>query len=107
VDELFIWVLVLEGQVEHPIEIPDSPIPVLVPLPAKHWLVPIKELNPLEEVFQPLEGKDAQELGLEGELFEDRETILDVLWRRNLRGDEVPEYEQPPDYNNPGYVLDH
>ena len=41
---------------------------------------------------------------MEGEVFEDGETILDVLWKRNLRGDEVLGYKQPPDYNGLGYI---
>jgi len=44
---------------------------------------------------------------LEGELFEDGETILDVLRRRNLRGDEVPVYKEAPAYDDPGYILDY
>ena len=95
--------MALEGQRDSPIEIPDSPIPIPVPPPAKHRLIPIEELNPLEEgvdldqVFHPMVG----------ELYKEGETILDVLWRRNLRGDEVPEYEEAPAYNDPGYILDH
>ena len=49
-----------------------------------------------------MEDDEARKLGIEGEIFEDRETILDLLWRRNLRGDEVPSYLNPPDYYNPG-----
>ena len=37
----------------------------------------------------------------------DGEDVLDVLQRRNLRGDEVPEYEEAPVYDDPGYVSDH
>jgi len=42
-----------------------------------------------------------------GELFMDGESILDVLWRRNLRGDEVPGYEEASVYDDPGYISDH
>ena len=45
-----------------------------------------------------------RELWIEGEIFGDGETILDVL-RRNLRGDKVPRYLSPH-YNNPGYLSD-
>ena len=102
------------------IEILDSPValPVHILPPAEHRLVPIEELNPdsgedkehwaiTEDQAQVLEGRDAEELGLVGELFEDGEDILDVLQRRNLRGDEVPEYEEAPAYDNPGYISDH
>jgi len=37
----------------------------------------------------------------------DGEDILDVLRRRNLRGDEVPEYEEALVYDDPGYISDH
>jgi len=42
-----------------------------------------------------------------GEEYADGETILDVLRRRNARAEEVPEYVDPPAYNDPGYVSDH
>jgi len=42
-----------------------------------------------------------------GEEYVDGETILDVLRRRNARAEEVPEYVDPPAYNDPGYVSDH
>ena len=120
VDQLLERVTVLEGRRDTPIEIPDSPVPlpIHILLPVEHQLVPIEELNPdsgedkelwaiAEDQARVLEGRDAEELGLEGELFVDGENILDVLRRRNLRGDEVPEYEEPPEYNDPGYTSDH
>jgi len=64
-------------------------------------------LNPEGDIFQPLEGEDVRELGLEGELFKEGKMILDVLQRRNLRGDKVPEYEEAPAYDDPGYISDH
>ena len=39
-----------------------------------------------------MEGEEVEELGLVEEIFEDGETIPDVLWRRNQRADEVPRY---------------
>ena len=119
VGQLLERVTVLEGRRDTPIEIPDSPIPLPVRiLPGPHILVPIEELNPnsdedealwaiAEDQARVLEGRDAEELGVAGEAFVDGEDILDVLRRRNLRGDEVPEYEDPPDYNDPGYTSDH
>ena len=44
---------------------------------------------------------------LPGEEYEEGESILDVLQRRNLRSDEVPVYEEAPAYDDPGYILDH
>jgi len=120
VGQLLEQVTVLEGRRDTQIEIPDSPVPlpIHILLPAEHWLVPIEELNLdsgedkecwaiVEDQAQVLEGRDAKELGLAGELFKDGEDILDVLWRRNLRGDEVPVYEEALAYNNPGYISDH
>ena len=96
--------MVLEGQRDSPIEIPDSPVLIPILLPARQLLVLIEELNPeeeeginLDEVFCPLPGEE----------FEEGETILDVLRRRNLRGDEVPVYEEALAYDDPGYISDH
>ena len=44
---------------------------------------------------------------LPGEEYEEGETILDVWRRRNLRGDEVPEYKEASAYDDPGYISDH
>ena len=110
VDELLTRITVLEGRVEHLIEIPDSPVPlpIRITVDDAHRLVPIEELVPdsegeedqgvdLEEVFQVMPGEE----------YADGETILDVLRRRNARAEEVPEYVDPPAYNDPGYVSDH
>ena len=60
VDKLLQRVTVMEGQMEHLIEILDSLLPVPVPPPHVHTLVPVEDLNPdgeedegvdLEEVF--------------------------------------------------------
>ena len=108
VNELLNRVTVLEGCQDNPIEIPDSPVPlpVWIQVDDAHRLVPIKELVPdpegegegvdLEEVFRVRPGEE----------YEDGETILDVL-QRNARAEEVPKYEEPPSYNDPGYVSDH
>jgi len=110
VDELLNRVTALEGHEDNPIEIPDSPValPVRILIDDAHRLVPIEELVPdsegeedggvdLEEVFRVMPGEE----------YADGETILDVLRRRNARAEEVPEYIDPPSYNDPGYVSDH
>jgi len=118
VGQLLERVTVLEGRRDTPIEIPDSPVPLPIRIPENHRLVPIKELNPdsdedealwaiAEDQARVLEGRDAEELGIAGEAFVDGEDITDVLRRQILRGDEVPVYEEPPDYNDPGYTSDH
>ena len=116
-DELLVQVMALEDRRDSLIEILDSPILIPIPLPRGYQLIPIKELDPasddntafaiMEDQAQQLEGEEAQELRVEGEVFEDGEMILDVLQRRNLRGDEVPEYKDPLEYNNPGYISNH
>jgi len=119
VGQLLERVTVLEGRRDTPIEIPDSPalLPVCI-LPAEeHQLVPIElNLNSdedeerwaiAEDQAQVLEGRDAEELGLVGEEFVDGEDILDLLWRRELRGDKVPKYIEPLSYDDLGYISDH
>jgi len=110
VNELLTRIMVLEGQAEHPIEIPDSP----APLPVRIMVDDAHRLVPIEEVVPDSEGEEDQGVDLEevfqvrpGEEYADGETILDVLWRRNARAKEVPEYVNPPAYNDPGYVSDH
>ena len=110
VNELLTRIMVLEGQAEHPIEIPDSP----APLPVRIMVDDAHRLVPIEEVVPDSEGEEDQGVDLEevfqvrpGEEYADGETILDVLWRRNARAEEVPEYVEPPAYNDPGYVSDH
>jgi len=110
VNELLNRVTALEGRQDNPIEIPDSPapLPVWILIDDAHRLVPIEELVPdsedggnggvdLEEVFRVMPGEE----------YVDGETILDVLRRRNARAEEVPEYVDPPAYNDLGYVSDH
>jgi len=110
VDELLTRNMVLEGRAEHPIEIPDSP----VPLPIRIVVDDAHHLVPIEELVLDSEGEEDQGVDLEevfqvrpGEEYADGETILDVLRRRNVRAEEVPEYIDPPAYNDPGYVSDH
>ena len=111
VDELLNHVTVLEGRVDHPIEILDSPVPlpVRIHIDDAHRLVPIEELVPDSEGEGGDGGVDLEEVFrvMPGEEYADGETILDVLRRRNARAEEVPEYVDPPAYNNPGYVSDH
>jgi len=110
VDELLTRITVLEGRVDHPIEIPDSPVPlpVRIIVDNAHHLVPIEELV--------LDSEGEEELGVDleevfqvrpGEEYVDGETILDVLQRRNVWAEEVPEYEDPLEYHDPGYTSDH
>ena len=110
VDELLTRITVLEGWAEHPIEIPDSPapLPIRIMVDDAHRLVPIEELVPDSEGEED-QGVDLEEVFrvMPGEEYADGEMILDVLWRRNTRAEEVPKYIDPPAYNDPGYVSDH
>ena len=117
VNELLIQVMVLEGHQGSPIEISDSLAPILIPSPGGNLLVEIQDrtdnkqnqvnVEDLTEGQGQLEGEEAEELELVGEIFEDGETIMDVLRRRNQREDEVPKYLDPPDYFDLGYISNH
>jgi len=102
VDELLNRVTALEGRQDNPIEILDSPapLPVRILVDDAHRLVPIEELVPDSEGEE--EGVDLDEVFRvrPGEEYAEGETILDVLRRRVLRGDEVPEYEEAPEYTS-------
>ena len=104
-------VMALEGRQDNPIEIPDSPVPLLVRIyiDNAHRLVPIEELVPDSEGEEGDGGVDLEEVFrvMPGEEYADGETILDVLRRRNARAEEVTEYVDPPAYNDLGYVSDH
>jgi len=110
-DELLNRVTALEGRQDNLIEIPDSPVPlpVQIHIDDAHRLVPIDELVPDLEGKEGDGGVDLEEVFrvMPGEEYADGETILDVLWRRNARAEEVPEYVEPLAYNDPGYVSDH
>jgi len=110
VDQLLTRVTVLEGRRDSPIEILESPValPVRILPGDVHRLVPIEDLAPEEEEEEDL-GVDLDKVFrvLPGEEYVDGETILDVLRRRNQRENVVSEYEEPPEYNDPGYVSDH
>ena len=54
-----------------------------------------------------VEGEEVRELGIKREIFEDREVVLDVLQRRNLRGDKVLQYPNPLGYFDPEYISNH
>ena len=72
-------------------------------------LVLIEDLNLEAEEGEEEEGVDLEEVFrvMPGEEYADGEMILDVLWQRNVRAEEVPKYEEPLEYNDPGYVSDH
>jgi len=110
VDKLLTRITVLEGRAEHPIEILDSPapLPIWIMVDDAHRLVPIEELVPDSEGEED-QGVDLEEVFrvMPGEEYVDGETILDVLQRRNARAEEVPEYVDPPAYNDLGCVSDH
>jgi len=90
---------------EHPIEILDSPLPVPVLPPHVHTLILIKDLNPEDEEDEGVDLEEVFQVML-GEEYKNGETILDVLQRRTARAQEVPEYEEPPSYDDPGYISD-
>ena len=44
--------------------------------------------------------------GVTGELYEEGEDIMDILWRVEAQDNEIPRYRPPPSYNDK-YVPNH
>ena len=120
--ELLRRVAALEHGRENPIVIPDSPeaLPVRPPfvLGPGSVLIPInddvddkrnqmiaKDQARIEERRQRLTTEQVGEWPLEGEEYEDGETMEDVLRRVEARDAEVPRYPPVPGYDDP-YVPD-
>ena len=94
--ELLRWVAALEHGRGNPIEIPDSPEALAVPPPfvlgPRSILIPIDDVDDewnqmiakdqarMAEERQRLTVEQAGEWGLEGEEYEDGETMEDILW---------------------------
>ena len=110
-------VMVLEGYQDNLIEIPDSSALIPIPPPRGSLLVEIQDgtddeanqavVEDLAEGQYCLEGVDTKELELVGEVYEEGETILDVMRWLNQRDEEIPRYLNPPNYFDPGYTSDH
>ena len=75
IDELLIRVMVLEGQEGNPIEIPDSPAPVLIPLPGGNLLVKIMDRTDNDAVQAAVLS-----LVVEAGSLKDRLTDLRYYW---------------------------
>ena len=119
--ELLRWVAALEHGRENLIMVPDSPeaLPVRPPfvLGPGSILIPIDDVDDeqnqmiAEDQARIVEGRlrmtaeQAGEWGLEGEEYEDGETMEDVLQRVEARDQEVPRYPPVPGYDDP-YVPD-
>ena len=116
--ELLRRVAALEHGWDNPILILDSPKAVLVRPPfvlgPGSVLIPIDdERNQMiaedqarvEEERQRLTAEQAGEWGMEGEEYEEGETMEDVLRRVEAQDWEVPRYPPVPGYNDP-YVPD-
>ena len=43
--------------------------------------------------------------GINGEIYEDGEDVMDVLCQMEAKDQEIPRHTQPPNYNIP-YILD-
>ena len=44
--------------------------------------------------------------GIEGEIFEEGEDMMDVLWRVVARYQEILRYPEVPGYDDPNYIPD-
>ena len=90
--ELLVWVMALEATHNHLIMIPDSLplIPILAP--GGNLLVEINDgvdderaqvitEDQAESQMLWVEGEEVRVLGVEGEIFEEGEDMLDILWR--------------------------
>ena len=119
--ELLWRVAALEHSQENPIVIPDSPevLPVcpLFVLGPGSILIPIDDIDDewnqmiAEDQVRIKEGRlwmmaeQAGEWGLEGEEYEEGETMEDVLQRVEAWDQEVPRYPPVPGYDDP-YIPD-
>ena len=116
--ELLIRVMVLEGCQDHPIEIPDSPVPILIPAPGGNLLVEIVD-GTNDDMAQVVAEDLAEGVGvrrvmreeggvfrINGEVFKDGEDVMDVLCWVAARDQEILRYTQPPNYDDPNYIPD-
>ena len=114
--ELLVRVMVLEGHQDHLIEIPDSPVPILIPAPGRNLLVEIMDRidndvvqavveDQVEAGVRRVSREEGGAFRIEGEVFEEGEDMMDVLCWVVARDQEIPRYTQPPDYNAP-YIPD-
>ena len=114
--ELLMRVMVLEGHQGDLIEIPDSPVLILIPPPGGNLLVEIVDgtddeamqaaVEDMVEAVNHMEGEEVKVLGVEGEIFEDSEDVLDVLRWVVAREQEIPQYQPPPTYDDVDYIPD-
>ena len=108
--------VVLEGCQGNPIEIPDMPPLIPIPAPGGNLLVEIIDgtnneaaqamTEDMAEVVNYVEGEEARMLGVEGEIFEDREDMLDVLRWVVVQEQEILRYQPPPTYDDKNYIPD-
>ena len=110
--------MVLEVTQDHLIIIPDSPLPVPIPAPGGNLLVKIDD-GVDDEAVQAIaedqaEGRVVRRVTIEkrgvfriaGEIYEDREDIMDVLRWIEARDAEIPRYPEAPSYDDPNYIPD-
>ena len=116
-DKHLVRVMVLEGTQGNLIEIPNSPALIPVPPPGGNLLVEIID-GMDDEVAQVIiedqvegqglrvEGEEVRDLGVEGEVFEEGEDMLDVLRWMVARDQEILRYPEPPHYDDLNYIPD-
>ena len=110
-------IMVLEGTRNSLIIIPDSPLPIPIPAPGGNLLVEIVDRtddvaaqanveDQAERVGRRVMIKEGGVFRVAGELYEEGEDIMDVLWRVEAHDTEVPQYLEAPGYNNPNCIPD-
>ena len=87
--------MVLEGFQDHPIEISDTLAPIPIAAPGGNLLVEIVDGTNDEvvqaEVRQVMREK-REAFGIDREIFEEGEDVMDVLCQVAVRDQEIPRY---------------
>ena len=115
--ELLVWMTVLKGCRDHPIEIPDSPAPILIPAPGGNLLVEIndgvdnKVVQGIAEDQVEVRGRrvmieEGGVFGIAGEIYKEGEDMMDILHWVEAQDQEILRYTQPPNYDNLNYIPD-
>ena len=115
--ELLVWVMALEVTRDHPIIIPDSPLPIPIPAPGGNLLVEIVDRTN-DAVAQMIAEDQAEGVvrrrvtieeggvfGVAGEFYEEGEDVMDVLCQVEAWDAEILRYWLAP-YDNLNYIPD-
>ena len=114
--QLLMWMTALEATQDHPLEIPDSPVPILVPPPVLGLESVLVEINEAAQVIMEdqVEGvvrrrvtiREGGVFGVAREFYEEGEDLMDVICQVEAQDAEISRYRPTPDYNDPNYIPD-